>query len=79
MSNVNSVQYRYAMIHTAFFLFLQTLLSVYHIMLLAICTTEVTNQIKKKTKKGVPVRKYLERLPSLHDIDLFSLKSNSDY
>ena len=49
-------------------------------MFLALCTTELKNRIKKKN--GLPVKKYLERLLSLHDIDLFSLnldkKSNCD-
>ena len=42
---------RYAMIHTAFFMFLQTLLSIYHIMLLVICTTQVKKRVKKRFKK----------------------------
>ena len=53
----------------------------YHIIFLAICTTKLKHRIKKK-KNGLPIKKFLERLPSLHDIDLFSLnldeKSNSD-
>ena len=36
------------MIHTAFFIFLQTLLSIYHIALLAICTTQVKKESKKE-------------------------------
>ena len=42
---------RDAVIHTAFLIFLQTLLSIYHIMLLAICTTQVKKRVKKENKK----------------------------
>ena len=41
---------RYAMIHMALFIFLSILRSIYHIMLLAICTTQVKKRIKKKNK-----------------------------
>ena len=34
------------MIHTAFFIFLQTLFSIYQSMLLAICTTQVKKKIR---------------------------------
>ena len=43
---------RDAVIHTAFLIFLQTLLSIYHIMLLAICTTQVKKRVKKEKKEG---------------------------
>ena len=39
------------MIHTALFTFLLILLSIYHIMLLAICTTQTKKTVKKKKKK----------------------------
>ena len=41
------------------FKFLQTLLSIYHIMLLAVCTTQVKKRLKKKKKKKNKVTKNL--------------------
>ena len=51
VSSITKNTGRYAMIHTAFFMFLQTLLSIYHIMLLVICTTQVKKRVKKRFKK----------------------------
>ena len=55
VSSITKNTRRYAMIHTAFFIFPWTLLSIYHIILLAICTTQVKKRwkrdLKKKTKE----------------------------
>ena len=51
VSSITKNTGRYAMIHTTLFIFLWTLFSIYHMMLLAICTTEVKNRVKKKFKK----------------------------
>ena len=48
VSSITKNTGRYAMIHTALFIFLQTLRSIYHIMLLAICTTQVKKRLKKR-------------------------------
>ena len=42
------------MIHMAFFfyIFLKILLSIYHIMLLATCATQVKKRVKKEKKEG---------------------------
>ena len=51
VSSITKNTDRDAVIHTAFLIFLQTLLSIYHIMLLAICTTQVKKRVKKENKK----------------------------
>ena len=51
VSSITKNTDRDAVIHTAFPIFLQTLLSIYHIMLLAICTTQVKKRVKKENKK----------------------------
>ena len=51
VSSITKNTDRNAVIHTAFLIFLQTLLSIYHIMLLAICTTQVKKRVKMKNKK----------------------------
>ena len=51
VSSITENNGRYAMIHTAIFIFLQILFSIYHIMLLAICTTQVKKRVKKRLKK----------------------------
>ena len=43
------------------FKFLQTLLSIYHIMLLAMCTTQVKKRLKKKEKKKEGYEKFATR------------------
>ena len=45
------------MIHTAFFIFLQTLLSICHILLPAICTTQAKKRVKKRVKRDFKKRK----------------------
>ena len=57
VSSITKNTGRYAMIHTAFFMFLQTLLSIYHIMLLVICTTQVKKRVKRDLKKKTGKRK----------------------
>ena len=51
VSSITKNTDRDVVIHTAFLIFLQTLLSIYHIMLLAICTTQVKKRVKKENKK----------------------------
>ena len=52
VSSITKNTGRYAMIQTAFFIFLQSLLSIYHIALLAICTTQVQKESKKEKEKN---------------------------
>ena len=65
VSSITKNTDRDAVIHTAFLIFLQTLLSIYHIMLLAICTT----QVKKKKKKKNKVTKNLLQGDSKPDVN----------
>ena len=51
LSSITKNTGRHAMIHTAFFIFLYTLLSIYHIMLLAICTTQIKREYERETKR----------------------------
>ena len=46
VSSVTKNNGGYAMIHTTFFIFLWTLFSVYQIMLLALCTTQVKKNVR---------------------------------
>ena len=52
VSSITKNTGRYAMIHTAFFILLQSLLSIYHIALLAICTTQVKKESEKEKEKN---------------------------
>ena len=57
MKNVSSITKNTALVDLwrydtdRIFIFLQTLLSIYHIMLLAVCTTQVKKRLKKKEKE----------------------------
>ena len=57
MKNVSSITKNTALVDLwrydtdRIFKFLQTLLSIYHIMLLAVCTTQVKKRLKKKEKE----------------------------
>ena len=51
VSSITKNTGRYAIINTTFFIFLYTLLLIYHIMLLAICKTQVRKRVKKRFKK----------------------------
>ena len=47
VSSITKQTGKYAMMHTgAVFIFLSTLFSIYHIMLLAICETQVKKRVK---------------------------------
>ena len=61
VSSITKNTDRDAVIHTAFLIFLQTLLSIYHIMLLAICTTQVKKRVKKENKKKKGCEKFASR------------------
>ena len=63
VSSITKNTGRYAIINTTFFIFLYTLLLIYHIMLLAICKTQVRKRVKKRFKKEEKNTVY-EKFPS---------------
>ena len=77
VSSITKNTDRDAVIHTAFLIFLQTLLSIYHIMLLAICTTQVKKRVKKENKKKKVTKNLLQGDSNPHPLNQLELKTNA--